>query len=165
MSKHFVKIEGDIVVQSQPNSESGFKEVHSSIVCGMVHDGSTSYAKTAFSLPAPVYDFSEELKKIRDAKIYGGITVGGISLDTDETTQNRLTGMVVKAEKDSQFSVNWVVDNSTVTTLDAATIIALGDAVVDHIQKCFNAFISTDLTGITTIQGLEAAYDAEYAQA
>lgn len=159
----YVKIENNKVVQKQPNEENGFVKVHDDITCGMVHDGSESYAKSTFTTPAPVYDLAQELKHIRDDKIYGGITVNSLALQTDETTQSRITGMVVKAERDSNFGVNWSIGGGQSVTLNAAEIIAIGDAVVDHIQKCFDAYLAVDASTASDLADLKTKFDTEFA--
>lgn len=63
----YVKIdENNIVVQKQPNAEDGFVSVHESIVCGMVHDGSESFAKGTFSVPANDYTWGDVRNKQRE---------------------------------------------------------------------------------------------------
>jgi hypothetical protein len=66
---------------------------------------------------------------------------GGMSsppMATDRVTQAKLTGAYVKATQDPAFTVNWKVGRGAFVTLDAATIIALGDAVTTHVQTCFD---------------------------
>lgn len=62
----YAKIEGGKVTQVQPHEGEGFVKVHGSIVCGMVHDGTDSYAKKSFSAPAPELTWND-IRITRDA--------------------------------------------------------------------------------------------------
>jgi len=69
----------------------------------------------------------------------GGITVESLSVPTDDTTQLKATAAYVKATKDSDFSISsWKLPDGTFMALDNATIIAIGDAITDHIEACFD---------------------------
>lgn len=73
-----------------------------------------------------------------DAEI-AGTTVGGVPLATDRATRSILTAAYVKASQDSEFAIpNWKVANGVYVTLDAATIIAAGDAATAYVQLCFD---------------------------
>lgn len=67
----------------------------------------------------------------------GGIVFMGMSIKTDEDTQRKITGAYVQATRDSGFVVKWKVAPGVFIDLDAAAIIAIGDAVTAHIQACF----------------------------
>lgn len=69
----------------------------------------------------------------------GGTTVGGIPVSTDRESQSKLTAAFVQADKNPAFNIpNWKVAPGTFVTLDATTIIALGNAVTAHVQACFD---------------------------
>jgi len=88
----------------------------------------------------------------------GGIIVGGLAIKTDEDTQRKITGAYVKADKDAGFTVQWKVDAGVFVTLDAAIIVAVGDAVTAHIQSCFEN--EADLSTLIVEAGDEAALAA-----
>lgn len=67
----------------------------------------------------------------------GGIVAAGLPVRTDRESQSLLTGAYAKAARDPQFAVRWKVAAGSFFTLDAATILALGDAVSAHVQACF----------------------------
>lgn len=68
----------------------------------------------------------------------GGILIGGAAIKTDAASQAKLTAAYVQAmQNDEEFIVRWKVENGQFVTLDAATIIAVGDAVTAHVQACF----------------------------
>jgi hypothetical protein len=117
-----------------------------------------------FSAPKVALNIQYEIKNIRDKKINGGISVNGIELATDDTTQSRIMAARIMAKEDSKYTVNWKT-NAGFVPLDAATIVALSDAIHDHVQACFTAEANTDLTDISDIKGLQSAYDAQYVKA
>lgn len=69
----------------------------------------------------------------------GGITLpGGLFIKTDEDTQRKITGAYVQAVRNPAMTVRWKVAPAAFVTLDAATIIMIGDAVTAHIQAAFD---------------------------
>jgi hypothetical protein len=68
----------------------------------------------------------------------GGITFAGLPIKTDEDTQRKITGAYVQATRNPSMTVKWKVAPATFMTLDADTIIAIGDAVTAHIQSAFD---------------------------
>lgn len=79
-----------------------------------------------------------ELASYRYEQEVGGIAVGGVSVDTDRDTQAILTAARIYAKEDSNYTVNWKKSDGTFVTLDAATIIAIADAMATHVQSCFD---------------------------
>lgn len=67
----------------------------------------------------------------------GVIEVGGMPLKLDEATTNKLDAAYMFATRRPGFTAEWKLGNGAFITLDAATIIALGDAAGDHVQACF----------------------------
>jgi hypothetical protein len=68
----------------------------------------------------------------------GGIEIAGLQVKTDEDTQRKITGAYVRATRDPEFTVRWKIGPASFVTLDAPTIVAIGDAVTAHIQAAFN---------------------------
>lgn len=66
-----------------------------------------------------------------------GITVGGVRVNTDRETQSILTGARILAKEDAGYSVNWKTSSGW-AALNAATIIAVADAVAAHVQGAFD---------------------------
>ena len=98
-----------------------------------------------------------ELKDYRDLKIEGGVTLGNISVTTDNLTQQRLAAARTVArealDNSQTYTVDWKAGNGWFT-LDAATIILLADAVRAHIQACFSQ-------EKTHYEAIKAYYDAD----
>lgn len=88
----------------------------------------------------------------------GGIVFMGMSIRTDEDTQRKITGAYVQADKNPSFTAKWKMDAGVFVTLDAATIIAIGDAVTGHIQTCFDK--EGDLSDLILAATDDGALDA-----
>ncbi|MDF3056813.1 MAG: hypothetical protein K0R17_1028 [Rariglobus sp.] len=66
-----------------------------------------------------------------------GISVGGVQVATDDRAKTLLTGADRKARRDSGFSTRWKGEDGTWAEVNAATIIAIADAVFEHVNACF----------------------------
>ena len=76
-------------------------------------------------------------KNIRKSFEFGGIEFGGFWIETDRESQAMITGAYTKAKDNPELTINWKATNGWIT-LNASQIIAVGDAVFAHVQKCFN---------------------------
>jgi len=87
----------------------------------------------------------------------GGMTFNGIEVATDRESQALLTGAVLAAQDNPEYVVNWKAKNGWFE-LDAATLIAIADAVRAHVQKCFDKEkqIQEQIDKATTVEELEA---------
>ena len=89
----------------------------------------------------------------------GGTTLNGMPIATDRTTQGKVTAAYVKASADNTYSIaSWKGADGTFTPLDAATIIAIADAIEAHVQACFSneATLAGQISAATTLAELEA---------
>jgi hypothetical protein len=78
-----------------------------------------------------------ELAVARYTAETAGITINGSTIATDRTSQAMITGAALKATQDETCSCQWKTAQGFVT-LTAAQIIAIADAVRDHVQGCFD---------------------------
>lgn len=70
----------------------------------------------------------------------GGMTLAGMQIDTTRESQSKLTAAWAKAKDDPAFEItNWKTAAGMFVTLPNATIVALGDAMLAHVQACFDA--------------------------
>lgn len=103
-------------------------------------NGKVTQAYTAVDVDLDVA--KEQAREVLADKRYevetGGITVNGTLVKTDRETQAILTAARTRALEDANFSVDWKISNGVFATLDAATIIAIANAVADHVQACFS---------------------------
>ncbi len=74
----------------------------------------------------------------RYAAEIAGVTVSGATIRTDRESQALITGAALKATQDAEYTCTWKAESGFVS-LNAATIIAVADAVRAHVQACFDA--------------------------
>lgn len=139
----YAVIENDVVINAI-EADADFSHPGMELVAdpdGSIHIG---YARVAgeFGPPQiPLVDLKKERLAALAARRWqaetGGIVFMGMSIKTDEDTQRKITGAYVQATRDSGFVVKWKVAPGVFIDLDAAAIIAIGDAVTAHIQACF----------------------------
>jgi hypothetical protein len=77
------------------------------------------------------------IKARRDVAIASGITVGGVTVATDDQSQSRVMGAAVAAMLDPGYSVQWKTASGFVT-LSAPQVIGLATAIRAHVQACFD---------------------------
>lgn len=104
---------------------------------------------TALAAHLPAYRYQKE---------NGGITVGGVTIQTDIATRTNLLGA-----KALNTSIKWKTPNGFVT-LTAQQISDIANAVGLHVQKCFDAeaTVLEDIANYTTKQEIEDAFDTAY---
>lgn len=135
--------------------ESGEAEI------GMLFDG------VALSLPAAPAPTTAALLdyagKKRWAVETGGFVFNGMTIATDSRSQGKVSGAFSQSKADANFKVyDWkLAPGVYIDELNAASIIAIGDAVVAHVQACFSAerAIAEAIIGgtITTFAEIDAA--------
>lgn len=103
-------------------------------------------------------ELSAYLSEYREQKVVEGITFGGLPIGGDDKTMLRVAGARIKADADPTFTTKW----NGVASLEATAIIAISDKLLSHVDKCFDAYGAVDLTGLTTKEQVEAAFDAAY---
>jgi len=97
-----------------------------------------------------------EIAAARYAAEIAGVTVGGFTVRTDRESQALITGAALKATQDATYTCRWKTESGFVT-LDAATIIAVADAVRSHVQGCFD----TEYAKCVLIDAAETVEDVE----
>ncbi|MCJ2141864.1 DUF4376 domain-containing protein [Methylobacterium sp. E-066] len=113
--------------------------------------------------PVPDFDLADYAAAKRYAVETGGITVSGARVRTDRESQALLTGAYVRAQKNPAGTVSFKTLDGFVK-LPAAQVIALGDAVGDHVQACFDAEEAVDAAlsaappTITALDQVDAAF-------
>ena len=109
--------------------------VHGKRTLGMFWDGSRMVAQ----LPANLYiQKRKRIKERRDKALVAGTTVNGVTIATDDLSQQRITGAALAATVDASTTVNWKLPDDTFVTLTAAQIIDIAQGVRTHIQSCFD---------------------------
>jgi len=117
-------------------------------------------ARNAEQATSNAQAIEDHIKTYRREKENGGITVSGVTVQTDSESRANILGA-----KELNIGIDWKTDNGFVT-LTAAQIAALATAVGTHVQKCFSAekTVSTAhaVTPYTSIDAVETAFDNAY---
>lgn len=87
----------------------------------------------------------EDAKKLRWSKIkanraeaeYAGFEWDGSRFDSDAISQQRLSGAVMLAQMDPNFTIDWTLEDDTTRTLNQAEMISVGVALGVHVQTGF----------------------------
>ncbi len=92
--------------------------------------------------PLPTLDEAKAAKKneIADARWdveIGGIEVGGIPIKTDDRSKSLLKAAYDEAKEDPGFRDGWKGADGVFREVDAATIIAVYNALRQHVRDCF----------------------------
>ncbi len=108
---------------------------------------------------------TQSITLCRDQKLFGGIFVNGINVQTDDLSQQRLMAARIIAKEDADYIVNWKSENGFVT-LTSPMIVFLADAVRAHVQKCFDVEkIITERHATNpylTVQGMKKAFETYF---
>ncbi|MEE2953257.1 MAG: DUF4376 domain-containing protein [Pseudomonadota bacterium] len=120
------------------------------------------------SLDALRTQMFERLAAKRWAIETGGTALpDGTQIPTDERTRNVIMAAYVKAKADPAYAIpNWKFGAGQFGPLDAATIIAIGDAIEAHVQAAFGreAEITAALEAKRAVGTLIEMWDAEIDQ-
>jgi len=109
--------------------------VHGKRTLGMFWDGSRMVSQ----LPANVtVQERKRIKERRDKAISAGTTINGVSVATDDLSQQRITGAALAATVDNTTTIKWKLPDDTFITLDANQIIGIAQGVRAHVQACFD---------------------------
>jgi len=90
----------------------------------------------------------------------GGTTFNGIALQTDDTSRSDLMAAYIMATANPSYTIQWKTP-AGFATLNAATILALGNAVAAFVQKCFSteAALVANVAQYQTVTDIIAAFD------
>lgn len=109
-------------------------------------------------VPYTEAELAAHLSAYREKKIEAGISINGLTIGGDDKSMLRVAGARIKADADPTFTTKW----NGATVLDANAIIAVSEALLAHVDKCFDAYGSIDPSAYDTIQALEEAFDDAY---
>ena len=116
-------------------------------------------------VPLSAREASDHLATYRRKRELGGTTInlGGQTLEiqTDDEIQRKILAARVMAKEDASYTVNWKLPSGFVQ-LDATALIAISDAIRNHIQKCFDAEAAIQGQTFDSIAAVETAFNAAY---
>ena len=163
MSTHLiVEISTGLVVDAVIGAcepETGFECVEHSDQAWI---GWTRQLDGSFLPPSPPVDlYAYAASRRREIIETARIDVGGVLVPTDVATQNVLTAGFAKATANPSYEISdWKVGPGTYVPLDAATIIALANAVEGFVQLMFSRNRAADTAIAAGTATTTAAVDA-----
>lgn len=87
--------------------------------------------------PLPPPDWAALIAARRyDAEVAGTV-VGGMSIATDDRSKLLINGAALRANRSSDYVLRWKTSDGFVD-LSAAQVLAVADAVSEHVQACFD---------------------------
>lgn len=114
------------------------------------------------ALPPTKSDLLAHASDARWQKETGGITVSGMFVATDDRSKLLLQGARTSADADPGYIEGWKSSSGDWIDLDAATIIALSNAVRSHVSACFalerTVTAQIEAGTITTLAEVEAIF-------
>lgn len=95
----------------------------------------------ALIVPETPDDWTQKLSELaayRYQKETAGITLSGMTIETDRESQALITGAWSISQTNPAILIDWKGVNGWIQ-IDAATITAIAGAVAAHVQSCFSA--------------------------
>jgi hypothetical protein len=74
----------------------------------------------------------------RNQAMVAGLTLAGVAIQTDNLSQQRISGAALAAVIDPDLTVTWKTATGAFVTLTAAQILGIATAVRSHVQACFD---------------------------
>jgi hypothetical protein len=162
----WVKIQNGLVVQKQPNAAEGFVEAPDDVVCGQTQNEDGTFSNP-LPLPLTQEELLDILADVRWQSECGGIELNGIEVPTDDRSKLLINGAFNQAlmQDDESFTRTFKISGAFVT-LTNGQVIAIGHAIADHVQQCFEAeaLVAAQIVAgtITALDQIEDAYDLAY---
>ena len=87
--------------------------------------------------PAPAPDWSALIAARRWQAETGGTVINGLPIDTDDRSKLLINGAAMRADRNADYVLRWKTSEGFVD-LTAAQVLAVADAVSEHVQLCFD---------------------------
>jgi len=120
------------------DTEIAVPDAAPTLVGGSWVQGWTVRPKTQAEIDEDLKKKKVAIKARRDEAISAGAVINGITVATDDLSQQRITGAALAATVDASTTVKWKLPDDTFVTLDATQIVDIAQAVRTHIQACFD---------------------------
>ena len=111
---------------------------------------------------APTPDWPALIADRRWLAETSGTTFGGIPIDTDDRSKLLINGAALRADRSADYVLRWKTSQGFVD-LTAAQVLAVADAVSEHVQLCFDredALLVAVADGSITAEMLEDGWPA-----
>ena len=155
----YAKLNKDnLVIQIQPNWQTGFVEVGDNVYGGMVRKSNGDFAVPLKPLAELKIVKIAELAAARYDEEVGGIAINGLKIPTDRESQAKLTGAYVQALDNPDLVLPWKIANGDWVELSSTIIIAAGNAAFALNKRIFQKekALSESVKAATTKKQLTA---------
>lgn len=100
----------------------------------------------------------DKLKARRDIAQFGGMSLNGLTLQTDIDSQTKYVGAAVAAMLDGAYTVQWKTGDGTFVELSAGQIIGISQAVREHVQHCYDneAVLAAEIESAGDLNSLQS---------
>lgn len=85
----------------------------------------------------PVPTDAERIATRRWQAETGGTVFAGMAIDTDDRSKLLINGAALRADRNADYVLRWKTSQGFVD-LSAAQVLAVADAVSEHVQLCFD---------------------------
>lgn len=112
--------------------------------------------------PAAAPDWPSLIATRRWVAETGGTVINGLTIDTDDRSKVLINGAVLRADRSADYVLRWKTSEGFVD-LTAAQVLAIADAVSEHVQLCFDredALLGAVADGSITAEMLEEGWPA-----
>lgn len=112
--------------------------------------------------PEPVPDWPALIATRRWKAETGGTVINGLPIDTDDRSKLLINGAAMQADRNADYVLRWKTSQGFVD-LTAAQVLAVADAVSEHVQLCFDredALLGAVANGSITAEMLEEGWPA-----
>ena len=112
--------------------------------------------------PAPLPDWPALIAARRWLAETSGTTFGGMPIDTYDRSKLLINGAALRADRSADYVLRWKTSGGFVD-LTAAQVLAIADAVSEHVQLCFDredALLGAVADGSINAEMLEEGWPA-----
>ncbi|MCO8164805.1 DUF4376 domain-containing protein [Pseudomonas sp. 21LCFQ010] len=113
-------------------------------------------------MPVPRLDWLSLIAARRYEAEVSGIALGAIPVATDDRSKLLINGAALRASREEGYTLRWKTVEGFID-LSAGQVLAMADAVSDHVQACFDREAALQLTvadGSITAEMLEQGWPA-----
>jgi hypothetical protein len=87
--------------------------------------------------PLPEPDWLSLIAARRYQAEIGGIELAGLPIATDDRSKLLINGAALRASREPGYTLRWKTGDGFID-LSGAQVLAMADAVADHVQRCFD---------------------------
>ena len=129
---------------------------------GEVREEDGHYIRGWIPVELSAEQWSERIATRRYTAETSGTVIAGMPIDTDDRSKTLINGAALRAYRNTDYVLRWKTPGGFVD-LPAAQVLAIADAVSEHVQLCFDredALLGAVADGSITAEMLEEGWPA-----